>query len=162
MVSLGLWARQCPAGLRHLDLQLSLLTDGRLKSLSLVWGVFSYPVIRSLVEAKCTGLCSWLRLVLCQGQPVPVFRFQTVSPLPARTRIILTPYTLFPGLNMLYQAHSLRCRFGGLPEISDLNGEDSVFKISFWEFPSGLNMVWEQSEIRALGRHLMLLLPSPN
>ena len=41
MVSLGLWARQCPAGLRHLDLQLSLLTDGRLKSLSLVWGVFS-------------------------------------------------------------------------------------------------------------------------
>ena len=36
MVSLGLWARQCPAGLRHLDLQLSLLSDGRLKSLSLV------------------------------------------------------------------------------------------------------------------------------
>ena len=36
MVSLGLWARQGPAGLRHLDLQFSLLSDGRLKSLSLV------------------------------------------------------------------------------------------------------------------------------
>ena len=41
MVSLGLWARQGPAGLRHLDLKLSLLSDGRLKSLSLVLGVFS-------------------------------------------------------------------------------------------------------------------------
>ena len=63
---------------------------------------------------------------------------------------------------MFFQAHSLRCRFGGLLEISDLNGEDSVFKMSLlgtfqWEEDG-----WGQSEIRAHSRHLRFVLPSHN
>ena len=103
------------------------------------------PMVRSLVEAGCSDLCSWLSFVRCQGQPAPAFSFQTISPPPARSRISLSPSILFPGLNMFIQAHSLRCRFGGLLKISSLNREDSVFKISFVEFPSGWMMIWGQS-----------------
>ena len=56
-----------------------------------------------------------------------------------------SPSTLFPGLNLLFQAHSFRCRLCELPGITGLNGEDSVFKISFVEFPSGWMMIWGQS-----------------
>ena len=41
------------------------------------------------------------------------------------TSINLSPPTFFPGINMLFQAQNLRCRFGVLPEISDLEGKDS-------------------------------------
>ena len=82
-------------------------------------GCLRQPVVRSLVEAGFTDVRSWFYLVLCQGQPSPAFSFQITSPLPAMTRISLSPSTLLPGLNMLFQAHSLRHRFGGLPEISD-------------------------------------------
>ena len=65
-----------------------------------------------------------LNLDTCQGQPAPVFSFQTMPPLPARTRVSLFPSTIFPGQNLLFQPHSLRSRFCGLLEISDLNGEN--------------------------------------
>ena len=159
MVSLGLQTLSSRAQAFGLVSQ-SFQVTGKLQSLSLVQGVFRQHVVLSLVEAGCTDLCSWLSLVSCQGQPAPAFSVQTVSPLPARTRISLSPSTLFPGLNMLFQAHSLICRFGGLSESSDLNGDDSVFKISFEEFPSGWRMIWWQSEIRVHGRHLLLLLLS--
>ena len=115
-------------------------SDGRLQSLSLFWGLSRQPVVRSLVEAGFTDLCSWLSLVSCQGQPSPGFSFH-LSPLPARTKISLSPSTTFPGLNMLFQTQSLRCRFGGLPEINDLNGDVYVFKTSFWEFLSGKRII---------------------
>ena len=134
-------------------------SDGRLQGLFSVLGVFRQPVIRSLVEAVWTDRCSGLSLVPCQGQPAPAASIQTFSPLPTMTRVSLSPSTFFPGLNMLFQAHSIRCRFGVLPEISDLKGEHSVFKIVFWVFPSVWRMIWGQSEIRAHGRHLLLLLP---
>ena len=134
-------------------------SDGRLQGLFSVLGVFRQPVIRSLVEAVWTDRCSGLSLVPCQSQPAPAVGIQTISPLPTMTRVSLSPSTFFPGLNMLFQAHSIRCRFGVLPEISDLKGEDSVFKIVFWEFPSVWRMIWGQSEIRAHDRHLLLLLP---
>ena len=124
--------------------------DGRLQSLSVVLGVCRQPVIGSLVQAGWTDLCSWLSIVLCQGQSIPAFSFQTISSLPAKTRISLSLSTLFPGLNMLYQAHSLRRRFDGILEISDLNEDVSVFKISFWEFPSVWRMIWRQSELEPI------------
>ena len=135
-------------------------SDGRLHRLSSVLGVFRQPVIRSLVGAGWIDICSWLSLVpkaCSQDQPAPAFSFQTTCPLPAVTRVSLSPSTLFPGLNLLFQAHSFRCRFCELPGISDLNGKDL-----FWEFLSGWRMIWGQLEIRAHGRHLLLLLPSPN
>ena len=119
-------------------------------------------MIRSLVGAGWIDFCSCLSLVPYQDQPAPAFSFQTTCPLPAVTRVSLSPSTLFPGLNLLFQAHSFRCRFCELPGITGLNGEDSVFKISFWEFLSGWRMIWGQSEIRAHGRHLLLLLPFLN
>ena len=132
-------------------------SDDRLQRLFLVLGVFRQPVIRSLVEAGWTDLCSWLSLVPCQGQPAPAVSIQTISPRPTMTSISLSPPTFFPDINMLFQTHNLRCRFGVLPEISDLEGEDSVFKISSWEFPSAWRMIWGQFEIGTYGRHLLLL-----
>ena len=95
-------------------------SDGRLQGLFSVLGVFRQPVIRSLVEAVWTDRCSGLSLVPCQSQPAPAVSIQTISPLPTMTTVSLSPSTFFPGLNMLFQAHSIRCRFGVLPEISDL------------------------------------------
>ena len=137
-------------------------SDGRLQGLFLVLVICRQPVIRSLAEAVWTDRCSWLSLVPCQGQPAPAVGIQTISPRPTMTSVSLSPSTFFPGLNMLFQAHNISCRFGVLPEISDLRGEDSVFKILFWEFPSVWRMIWGQSEIRAHGRHLLLLLPLLN
>ena len=51
---------------------------------------------------------------------------------------------------MHFQAQNLRCRFGVLPEITDVKAEDSVFRMLFWEFPSAWRMIWGQSEIRPM------------
>ena len=138
MVALALQARQCPVGLRHLDLHLSLFMCQYAADLSylLFWESFDKAVVRYPVgEDELTS--ARLNLVPFQGHPAPAFSFQTNS-LPASTRISPSPSTLFLGLNIFFQAHSLRCRFVGLLEISDLNGEDLVFKMSlFGTFPGG-------------------------
>ena len=123
MVSLGLWARQGPAGLRHLDLQSFQVMVG-CRAYLWFWRVSRQSMIRPLLRAGWTDLYSWLNLDTCQGQPAPVFSFQTTSPLPARTRIGLFLSTFTPGLSLLFQAHSLRSRFCWLLESSDLNGEN--------------------------------------
>lgn len=69
---------------------------GRLQSQSLLCSSVGKPMVRSLVEAGCSDLCSWLSLVRCQGQPAPAFSFQTISPLPTRSRISLSPFHPLP------------------------------------------------------------------
>ena len=123
MISLVLEAGHCPAELRHLDLQSFQVMVG-CRAYLWFWRVSRQSVIRSLLGAGWTDLYSWLSLDTCQGQPAPVFSFQTMPPLPARTRVSLFPSTIFPGQNLLFQPQSLRSRFCGLLEISDLNGEN--------------------------------------
>ena len=123
MISLVLEAGQCPAELRHLDLQSFQVMVG-CRAYLWFWRVSRQSMIRPLLRAGWTDLYSWLNLDTCQGQPAPVFSFQTTSPLPARTRIGLFLSTFTPGLSLLFQAHSLRSRFCWLLESSDLNGEN--------------------------------------
>lgn len=110
-------------------------------------------------QIPCWGRMDWLPLMAqpcflpeATFPPPPEgnLQFQTTFPVSAMTRVSLSPSTLFPGLHMLFQAHSLRCRFCGLPEISDLNGEDYVFQISFWEFSSGLRMIWGNLRLESM------------
>lgn len=123
MISLVLEAGQCPAELRHLDLQSFQVMVG-CRAYLWFWRVSRQSMIRPLLRAGWTDLYSWLNLDTCQGQPAPVFSFQTTSPLPARTRIGPFLSTFTPGLSLLFQAHSLRSRFCWLLESSDLNGEN--------------------------------------
>lgn len=89
MNSLGLWARRSPAGLRYLDLQLSLSKpEPPMESFFGLGGLEATgdQIPFGVGRIDC---CSWLSLDPCQtwGQPAPVFSFLTVSPLLAMARV---------------------------------------------------------------------------
>lgn len=70
------------------------------------------PMVRSLVEAGCSDLCSQLQPDSLPRPTCSSLQLPDHFSSPARSRISLSPSILFPGLNTFHsKAHSLRCRF---------------------------------------------------